>query len=245
MVRIKKVYDKGFTVLDNASIDDTSLSWKAKGLFTYLWRQPDDWNFYAKEVAKHSKGGIHQVYTGLDELEKAGYLYRKRHRNGLGQLKDNDWQLSDIPKKEWMDIANKKKVPKRNFPDLDNPDQGKPDLENRTLPNTNSTKYLPNQVTTNTKSLSKERGENKDFIIEILINYINSYADQWHREPITFSRNELDKLKRALRGKDTTTLREIAEKAVVYGEQYPQGYLISCIKNLPEEKSSESSREYK
>ena len=53
MVRIKKVYDKHYTVINNSILNDTSLKWEDKGLFTYLWSQSDEWDFYAKEVAKH------------------------------------------------------------------------------------------------------------------------------------------------------------------------------------------------
>lgn len=236
MVRIKKVYDRGFTVLDNSSIDNAELSWKAKGLFIYLWRQPDDWNFYIKEVAKHAKGGVHQVSTGLDELEEQGYLFRQRVRNEQGQLKENDWQLSDTPRKEWINKANKKKVPKRSFPRLDNPEQENPEQDNCNLPNTNSTKYKHNQVRKElNKSLSKEERERDANVIEILINYLNHCAEEWRRPIITFSDSEINKMIRAVHGKDTRKLKEAAEKTVIYGEQYPQGYLLTCIKNLPEE----------
>ena len=51
--------------------------------------------------------------------------------------------------------------------------------------------------------------------------------------------SEVNKLIKAVHGKDTRGLKEAAEKTVVYGEQYPQGYLLTCIKNLPEELANE------
>ena len=39
---------------------------------------------------------------------------------------------------------------------------------------------------------------------------------------------------RAVHGKDTRKLKDAAEKTIIFVEQYPQGYLLSCIKNLPE-----------
>ena len=85
------------------------------------------------------------------------------------------------------------------------------------------------------KSLSKEERERDANVIEILINYLNHCAEEWRRPIITFSDSEINKMVRAVHGKDTRKLKEIAEKTVVYGEQYPQGYLLTCIKNLPEE----------
>lgn len=243
MAKIKKVYDRGFTVIDNLVLNDELLSWKAKGLFCYLWSQADEWNFYVKEVAKHSKGGKDQVTTGLEELEKAGYLLRNRQRNELGQLKNNEWLLSDHPKEKWKNIAkkrtNKKKAPMTDFPTQENPVQGNPVQENPALTSTNLNKYQHKQIKKINKSLSKEERERDVNAIEILITYLNHCAEEWRRPIITFSDSEINKMIRAVHGKDTRKLKEAAEKTVVYGEKYPQGYLLTCIKNLPEETANE------
>lgn len=47
----------------------------------------------------------------------------------------------------------------------------------------------------------------------------------------------------AVHGKDTKALKEAADKTIIYGEQYPQGYLLSCIKNLPEIKEEGQKNE--
>lgn len=113
MPKIKKVYKTKYTVIDNAVIEDTKLSWKAKGLFTYLWSRPDNWNFYASEVAKHSKGSRDQVLTGLAELEASGYLRRSRKRDKNGHLtSQNEWLLSQEPNTAWIAEAAEKKAKK-------------------------------------------------------------------------------------------------------------------------------------
>lgn len=243
MAKIKKVYDRGFTVIDNLVLNDELLSWKAKGLFCYLWSQADEWNFYVKEVAKHSKGGKDQVTTGLEELEKAGYLLRNRQRNELGQLKNNEWLLSDHPKEKWKNIAkkrtNKKKAPMTDFPAQENPVQGNPVQENPALTNTNCNKYQHKQIKNINKSLSKGERERDKGIVKMLLNYLDIFAEQWHSKPIIFSESEVQKLIKAVHGKDIGGLKEAAEKTVVYGEQYPQGYLLTCIKNLPEKTANE------
>lgn len=222
MAKIKKVYEKSYTVIDNHVIQDTKLSWKAKGLFVYLWSQSDEWNFYEKEVVKHSSDGISGLRSGLAELEKYGYLKRERKRS-KGQVKESIWTLSETPNLYFL---------KQEKPDLEKPKQ-----ENRTLINTNQNKYQDKQVRkeTITKSLSKEERERDANAIEILITYLNHCAEEWRRPMITFSDSEINKMIRAVHGKDTQKLKEAAEKTVVYGEQYPQGYLLTCIKNLPEE----------
>lgn len=222
MAKIKKVYEKSYTVIDNHVIQDTNLSWKAKGLFVYLWSQSDEWNFYEKEVVRHSSDGISGLRSGLAELEKHGYLKRERKRS-KGQVKESIWTLSETPNLDFL---------KQGKPDLEKPKQ-----ENRTLINTNQNKYQDKQVRkeTITKSLSKEERERDANVIEILINYLNHCAEEWRRPIITFSDYEINKMIKAVHGKDTQKLKEAAEKTVVYGEQYPQGYLLTCIKNLPEE----------
>ena len=231
MAKIKKVYEKSYTVIDNHVIQDTKLSWKAKGLFVYLWSQSDEWNFYEKEVVKHSSDGISGLRSGLAELEKYGYLKRERKRS-KGQVKESIWTLSETPNLDFL---------KQEKPDLEKPKQEKPKLEkpkqeNRTLINTNQNKYQDKQVRkeTITKSLSKGERERDKGIVKMLLNYLDIFAEQWHSKPIIFSESEVQKLIKAVHGKDIGGLKEVAEKTIIYGEQYPQGYLLSCIKNLKE-----------
>lgn len=136
-MRIKKQYQKGFTTVDNVVLNDTNLSWKAKGLFVYLWSQSDEWDFYESEVVKHSTDKVGSLKSGLKELEQQGYLKRKRTRDEKGKFIGNKWILSDNPM-----FKN---------PTLDNPM-----LENHTLTNTN------NNNINNNKDKSNSAKENKD-----------------------------------------------------------------------------------
>lgn len=144
MARIKKLRQKGFTIVDNTVINDTELSWKAKGVFLYLWSKSDDWQFYEVEVAKHAKDGRDSLRSALKELEAKGYLKRARDRNDKGQVTTSDWILSEKPM-------------------LENPTQEKPIQENDTLPSTDSTKYLLNQELNNSCS-SKQLDETNAFV---------------------------------------------------------------------------------
>lgn len=136
-MRIKKQYQKGFTTVDNVVLNDTSLSWKAKGLFVYLWSQSDEWNFYETEVAKHSTDGIVSLKNGLKELEDQGYLKRQRVRDEQGKFKENEWILSESPMLEKPMLENLM-------------------LDNRTLTNTN------NNNINNNKDESNSAEENKN-----------------------------------------------------------------------------------
>lgn len=137
-MRIKKQYQKGFTTVDNLVLNDTNLSWKAKGLFVYLWSQADEWDFYETEVAKHSTDKVGSLKSGLKELEQQGYLKRKRTRDEKGKFIGNKWILSDNPM-----FKN---------PTLDNPM-----LENHTLTNTNNNNINNNKDESNSAKGNKDK----------------------------------------------------------------------------------------
>lgn len=143
MTRIKKDYSKGFTTLNNVVLRDERLSWKARGIFSYLWSMPDDWDFYETEVVKHATDGRASLRSGLGELTKFGYLERTRSRNKNGKFGAPVWILHDEPSDD--------RKPMFDYPTLEKPTLEKPTLENRTLLN----KYLTNQIST--KKIPEER----------------------------------------------------------------------------------------
>ena len=170
-MKIKKVYQKRFTTVDNTVLNDTELSWKAKGLFVYLWSQADEWEFYETEVVKHSTDGIASLKAGLKELETTGYLKRERKRNEHGHFKENEWILSEQPM-----LENRM---------LDNPTYEKRILDNRTLTNTNNnnTNYN-NKLTTTTGtteigSIYEFWESNVGSLSPYLIEEIQAIYDDW------------------------------------------------------------------
>jgi len=77
--RIKK--EKNFVVIDKCLINDFSISWKAKGILVYLLSKPNDWILIVNDIIKHSTDGRDGVYSGLKELETAGYIKRSLEKN--------------------------------------------------------------------------------------------------------------------------------------------------------------------
>ena len=165
MVRIKKQYTKGFTTINNDILNDTELSFKAKGLFSYLWSLPDDWVYYETEVAKHSTDGRGSVRSGLKELEEKGYLKRGRERNEKGQLVNADWKLADTP------MFKKRTLEKRTLE--------KRTLENCTLLNTNLTneKLTKEEHTNNSRAKPDEVADKTKTIID----YLNEKTDSHYK----------------------------------------------------------------
>ncbi len=71
-----------FTQVANNVLYDKNLSYKAKGLFAYLYSKPNNWDFSHKRIAFESKESVKTILSGLQELERNGYLIRKRESTG-------------------------------------------------------------------------------------------------------------------------------------------------------------------
>lgn len=150
MTRIIKEYTNKFTVISNNEVQDKRLSWKARGIFSYLWSMPDNWDFYETEVTKHAPDGRNSLRTGLKELEKYGYLRRERVRVN-GHLGGTAWFLTDSPK---LKAEDKTLMSENQTPMSENHTQGFLMSENHTygdatLQNKYHTKDLPNKGLTN------------------------------------------------------------------------------------------------
>lgn len=95
MARLIKKDRGNYTNTSNKLIRDDRLTWKARGIFNYLWSQANEWQFYVSEIVKHSPGGIKELRNGLDELEKFGYLKRTNRHGANGNFSGMDWILDD------------------------------------------------------------------------------------------------------------------------------------------------------
>lgn len=175
MVKLKRQRKSNFTVIDNTVLQDTELTFKAKGLFAYLWSQSDEWNFYEAEVVKHSKDGISSLRSGIHELEERGYLQRKRIRV-KGKLKDSMWILSETPNLENLSLENL-------------------NLENSTLINTNS----------NNTNLNKDNRSTDKSIDRVSVKQLKEdFEKLWKLYPRKEGKKEaFEAYKRAIK-KDTT-----------------------------------------
>lgn len=73
-----------FTQVANEVLNDTNLSFKAKGLYAYLYSKPEGWDFESGRIAKEAHDGRDGVRSGLKELENAGYL--RRYKTPVGRM---------------------------------------------------------------------------------------------------------------------------------------------------------------
>lgn len=65
-----------FTRIESASLQESRLSWKARGLLAYMLSKPDNFKFHLDELTKHAPEGLDSVKVGIKELELFGYVKR-------------------------------------------------------------------------------------------------------------------------------------------------------------------------
>ena len=137
--RIEKTRD--YTVMANFHLRDISLSLKAKGLLSLMLSLPENWDYTTKGLAQICKDGVDSICATLKELEKAGYIQRRRVRNEMGRLTDLEYTILEkpivpAPAEESPDpkqIAQAE--PQPDFPEQVSPHLEKPQRENPVVVN--------------------------------------------------------------------------------------------------------------
>lgn len=71
-----------FTMVANEILKDPNLSFKAKGLYAYLFSKPDTWDFSSNRMVMETKDGRKAIMSMLKELEESGYLQRLKLPTG-------------------------------------------------------------------------------------------------------------------------------------------------------------------
>ena len=74
--RIEKT--KNYTVMSNYHLKDKRLSFKAKGLWSYMLSLPDTWDFSLNGLCSASKDNITSIRSTLKELQEFKYLTIKK-----------------------------------------------------------------------------------------------------------------------------------------------------------------------
>ena len=173
--RIEKTRD--YTVMANFHLRDITLSLKAKGLLSLMLSLPEDWDYTTKGLARICKDGVDSICATVKELEKAGYVRRRRVRNELGQLAEVEYTILEKPvipvpgeespkpekpvqvKLEETGLTPPpSETPKRENPVLDNPVLVSPVLDSPKLASPEqASPELENPAQLNTNTSSKEK----------------------------------------------------------------------------------------
>lgn len=114
--------------MSNYHLKDRSLTYKAKGLLSFMLSLPSDWDYSLKglcAISKESRDGIRSI---LKELQEHHYLEIEKTRGDKGYFEYN-YLIYEIPH-----FINREM--KKNTPDTENPYLDVPDMEIPTQINT-------------------------------------------------------------------------------------------------------------
>jgi len=141
-----------YVVIDKTLLNDKTLSWKAKGLHSYLMGLPDDWKVQEADLINRSKDGRESTRSAIKELTDAGYIERVAVRE-KGQFKSWEFVVHELPtftppeKPKQVELPDDERQhePESENPTVAPPESGfpkveKPILENPPLLNNECTK---------------------------------------------------------------------------------------------------------
>jgi hypothetical protein len=103
-----------FGMVPNSLLNDENISLKAKGLFAFMQSKPQGWNFSVEGMAFQLKEAKSAISSALIELEKIGFISRKKQQTAKGFV--TNYKLFF-------------EKPTTDFPTLENPILEKPKLE--------------------------------------------------------------------------------------------------------------------
>ena len=107
-------------------MEDSRLSWAARGLLGYLLSRPDDWKVLVKDLQRRGNLGRDGIYRLLRELRDVGYVRYQKSRDTRGRMRGGDYIVREIPS-----------TPLPDLPDTASPDTAPPDpVKPEALPNT-------------------------------------------------------------------------------------------------------------
>ena len=174
MPRLKKEVRRDYTVIHNTMIRDTNLGATERGVLITMLSLPESWDFSIRGLVHILPDGLTKISTALKNLEKAGYLIRRRiYENG--KIADWEYVFSDEPMTDGRTPKTAYGQDSENL-DSENLNQGNEDQvkqhkcdENQQIRNDNiinNNKINKNQNRTDKKSINRSEhdGQNGGYL---------------------------------------------------------------------------------
>ena len=113
----------GYTILDNQTVRDQALSYRARGLLLYLLSMPDNWRTSTERLQGVGTEGRDAIRKAIRELEAAGYMRLNKTQDERGRWHSH-WTVFDKSTKKAVeklgDIRRSKASPMPEKPTSDN-----------------------------------------------------------------------------------------------------------------------------
>ncbi len=149
--RVERTRD--YTVMSNHHLKDKTLSLKAKGLLSMMLSMPDDWDYSTRGFVSICKEGVEAIGSTLKELEKMGYVVRRKLRDKKGRITDTEYIIYEIPQTQEPTAAEPAPEPDEPEPvpaSSVDPDTAAPEPEEPDTPNPDTA--VPDTVPPDTDS---------------------------------------------------------------------------------------------
>lgn len=117
-------------MMDKTFLEDTRLSYKAKGILAYLLSKPDNWKVIIGNLVNSSADGKASVYAGLKELKECGY-YQKLPIRDEKKRKIVRWESTIYENPALEMIKNSRDSLLTDFQEIENLDVENLYIENR------------------------------------------------------------------------------------------------------------------
>jgi hypothetical protein len=136
IIRLAK--NKHFVSIDNRTVRDYRLSWKARGILTYFLTHTDDWEINKQEIRNAGHEGRDSVDGAFKELQKFGYMTHKIEKDDSNRITAHVYQIYEEPLTGFPDMGKHprklqktskmiKKEPHTDFPEHGIPESGLPE----------------------------------------------------------------------------------------------------------------------
>ena len=132
--RVVKSKDNPYVMIDHRPLTNPDLSFKAKGILSYLLTRPDGWEVNVPDLVNHSTDGPSAIRSGLKELRKAKHIRYNPTREG-GYIKKWVIEVYEVPA-DFQDLFNELENKAEqdldsDFLQVENLNEGNLQIENR------------------------------------------------------------------------------------------------------------------
>lgn len=157
IIRVEK--NKDYTVINNTSLYDERLSWKAKAIHVFMLSKPDNWTFYYEEMMQWAKDGKDSFISGMNELKKYGYVKKEQRRGSNGKF---DW-VTVVYEVSQEGLVEQPK-------DVKQPSTEKPSMENTPMEQPYTDSPYMEKPSTEKPAMEKPSMENPQLISTYTLN---------------------------------------------------------------------------
>lgn len=240
-----------FTIIPNEILRNKEMKPSTKDILLTMFSLPPDWDFSIAGISKVVYEGKETVQKALVELEKIGYITRKRERKDGGTFGAMIYTIHQFP------VSEEENTYKKNFcdnQDVKNQKQVFPKQESETQYNTNNISNTDCSIgdTENNKndldnidllstdnSLSNDKDNSKDKSFELH----NSQVSEKHGSRISMSLGVKQKQSKEITLKDMPTrAKEIAD-SMIDDVEFSDG-VFQCISYFLEKYKQKNHKEH-